>query len=707
MFKKSVPYVQQMQETECGLCCVNMILKYYGSNVSMAYLKNNFEIGRDGMSVKEIGDLLTQFNFEVDYYKSNIEGLKSVADIPTILFWDNVHFVVLEKIVNDKYYIVDPKIGKQIFDKSEIIEHYSNFVIKPKATPKLIKTKSNNKEEQIYYSFFSNNKSKAYVLVFLSLLAYLVALAAPAILQRVIDDLVRGNVNHSVQFLKIIVLLMIIYATVTYVRSIIIISFSKLMDEYTYKSVIKKLFDVPYNFFLTRNSSELLYRLSLLKSNRNFLIDNLISSIFNIINLLILLAIMIYMDLGIFIIVLIFSIITFLVLVPLQQKIMFLTRKSISHESSLQSKEYETLTSMYAIKSIGLSNFFKSKIFSIYDSSIESFENKNKTESIYSIISSMIRMFMPLVIILLINMSTISISIGTIFFLNTILIYFFQSLGEVLGSVISFNQFKLNNERIQDILLSDSKEANLQAIGIDRIYTIEFNNVSYRYPGQRDYTLKNISFTINMSEKIGVVGKTGSGKTTLLGLMMGIIAPSQGDVLINGHSISDINMEMFRKKIGYVPQESFIISSSLKDNILMEREVSDSLFFEAIKLSELAEYIYKLPMKEYTLVSEGGRNLSGGQRQRIGIARAILEKPDLIVFDEATSSVDNFTQQKISKSISEMNCAQLLVSHRLSTVETCDKIIVMDNGEIRENGSPSDLIKERGIFYKMYSGEEN
>lgn len=110
-------------------------------------------------------------------------------------------------------------------------------------------------------------------------------------------------------------------------------------------------------------------------------------------------------------------------------------------------------------------------------------------------------------------------------------------------------------------------------------------------------------------------------------------------------------------------------------------------------------------MKEYTLVSEGGRNLSGGQRQRIGIARAILEKPDLIVFDEATSSIDNYTQHRISEAISQMQCSQLLVSHRLSTVETSDKILVMDKGEIAEKGTSKELLQKRGIYYKLYTGE--
>lgn len=705
MLRKSVPYVQQMQDTECGLCCVSMILKYYGSNTSIAYLKNNFEIGRDGMSVKEIGDILTQFDFKVDYYKSNVEGLRRLADSPLILFWDNVHFVVLEKIVKDQYHIVDPKIGKLVIGKEDFAEHYSNFVIKPTAPEKIVKNTANDKEVGIYHSFFSKNKPKVALLLLLSLLAYLVALSAPAILQRVIDDLVDGKTNLSDEYLKMVFLIMILYAGVSFIKSIGTISFSKLMDEYTYKSVIDKLFSVPFSFFLTRNSSDLLYRLSLLKSNRNYLIDKLISSVFNIINLLILLAIMISMDIKIFLIVVLASILTCIILYPLQKKMMVLTRKSISSESKLQAKEYETLTSMYAIKSIGLSDFFKSKIFSIYDGSIKSFENKSKAESVYSIISSMVVMFMPLIIILLITISKVSISVGTIFFLNTILIYFFQSLGDILDSVISLNQFKLNNERIQDILLSKSKEENKDGIKIDRIESIDFKNVYYKYPGQKEYTLKDVSFSLNKSEKIGLVGKTGSGKTTLLSLLMGIIEPSEGEILINGHNIADINIETFRKKIGYVPQESFIVSASVKDNVLMERKVDDSLFYKAIGLSELAEDIYKLPMKENTLVSEGGRNLSGGQRQRIGIARAILEEPDLIVFDEATSSIDNYTQHRISDAISEMKCSQLLVSHRLSTVKACDRILVMDKGEIAEEGDNQELLEKRGIYYSLYTGE--
>lgn len=705
MFKKSVPYVQQMQETECGLCCVSMILKYYGSNVSMSYLKNNFEIGRDGMSAKEIGTLLSRFNFKVDYYKALVEGLKDLSDSPSILYWDNMHFVVLEKIIGDKFYIMDPKIGKQVLNKEEMDKHFTQFVIKPLATENLIKKKDKSIQKHIYYTFFSKNKFKISIILALSLLAYLVALIAPAILQNLIDSIIEGKVDLSEEYIRIVGLIVLLYAVFSYNRSVRTISFSKLMDEQTYKQVIEKLFSLPFNFFLARNSSELLYRLSLLKSNRNFLIDQLISTIFNIINLAVLLVIMYLMDIKIFLIVSLFSLLACIALFPLQKKIMLLGRKSIAHESDLQSKEYEALTSMYAIQSIGLSDFFKSKIFNIYNSSINSFVNKNKTESIYNIISSVIEMFMPLIIILLIFSLDISISIGTIFFLYTLLIYFFQSMGGILGSVVSFNQFKLNNERIQDILLSHSKKEKKDGIKIDKIESIKFNNVSYKYPGQKDYTISNVNFTLNMSDKIGVVGKTGSGKTTLLSLMMGIIEPSKGEILINGYNIFDINVETFRKRIGYVPQEAFIISSSIKNNILMEREVDDSLLFSAIKTAQLDDDIYELPMKENTLVSESGSNISGGQRQRIGIARALLEKPDLIVFDEATSSIDNYTQHRISDSISKLKCSQLLVSHRLSTVENSDKIIVIDKGRIVESGTPIDLFQQKGLYYRLYTGE--
>jgi len=228
---------------------------------------------------------------------------------------------------------------------------------------------------------------------------------------------------------------------------------------------------------------------------------------------------------------------------------------------------------------------------------------------------------------------------------------------------------------------------------------IEFSNVSFRYDLNSDYILRNISFMIEKGEYVAIVGASGSGKSTLLRLMTGLEEPEAGDISYDGYSLKDVDLRAIREQSGIVLQNSRITSGIFLSNICGARPrltIEDA--WAAAKLVGIDGYIKGLPMQMHSLISEAAGTLSEGQKQQILIARALVGKPKVLILDEATGALDNKGQSTIMRNLENMNITRIIIAHRLSTIQNCQRILVLDKGEIVEQGSFRELMKKKGYF---------
>ena len=266
---------------------------------------------------------------------------------------------------------------------------------------------------------------------------------------------------------------------------------------------------------------------------------------------------------------------------------------------------------------------------------------------------------------------------------------------------------ELKNVEVLDEILSNTPQEKGGVLQIDSVDTIHFEKISFSYPSdsQTNWSLNSIHFQMSKGEVTAIVGSTGAGKSTLATLLMGFYQPISGDILINQHSLQDLDLSHWRKKIGYVSQDIFLFNESIRQNLaLWDETISEKKMYQAVQEAQLDDFISSLPQGLDTLVGDRGVKLSGGQCQRLAIARAILRNPEVLIFDEATSALDNLTEKAVYEAIHHLrkNAIVLVIAHRLSTVRDADNILVLDQGHMVELGTHEKLLDQNGVYARLY-----
>lgn len=283
------------------------------------------------------------------------------------------------------------------------------------------------------------------------------------------------------------------------------------------------------------------------------------------------------------------------------------------------------------------------------------------------------------------------------------------SAKRIVSTITNIRYFQYTVDLIYQDLVSLEKIENLQIslnqsqIKLEK--SIELQNVQYQYPNSSQQSIMGISLIINKGELVAFIGSSGAGKTTIIDIILGLIIPSQGQILVDGKNILN-NLANWQQQIGYIPQSIYLSDDTIRSNIafgLTTDEIKEEQVLAAVKASQLEELVYNLPDKLDTLVGERGIRLSGGQRQRIGIARALYHNPEVIVMDEATAALDNTTEREFMNALESMSGQKtmIMIAHRLSTVKSCDRLYFMKNGTVEDVGTYNELLSRNREFQTM------
>lgn len=375
----------------------------------------------------------------------------------------------------------------------------------------------------------------------------------------------------------------------------------------------------------------------------------------------------------------------------------------------------ETLSGIFVIKAFNNTNFVIDKYKDLTKEEFEQAYKTTKVKAKVSPINEVITTFMVLLVVLYGGYQILvakRITSGDLISFVTALGLMHQPLKRLISknndlqdSLPSADRVvEIFDEKIETDVFGEAVEFN------EKIQDIKFENVNYKYDDSNEYVLKNINLDVKAGEIVAFVGKSGSGKTTLVNLLARFFNTDEGKITVNGVNIKNIHLDTYRNKFAIVPQETFLFGGTIKENISFGKEVTDEEIISAAKMANAYNFIQEdLPNKFETEVGERGALLSGGQKQRIAIARALIKNPEIMILDEATSALDSESEKLVQEALDSLmeGRTTFVIAHRLSTIVRADKIVVMENGEIKEMGTHSELIAMNGIYKNLYDIQFN
>ena len=375
----------------------------------------------------------------------------------------------------------------------------------------------------------------------------------------------------------------------------------------------------------------------------------------------------------------------------------------------------ETLSGIFVIKAFNNTNFVIDKYKDLTKEEFEQAYKTTKVKAKVSPINEVITTFMVLLVVLYGGYQILvakRITSGDLISFVTALGLMHQPLKRLISKNNDLQDSLPSADRVVEIF-DEKVETDVFGEAVEfneKIQDIKFENVNYKYDDSNEYVLKNINLDVKAGEIIAFVGKSGSGKTTLVNLLARFFNTDEGKITVNGVNIKNIHLDIYRNKFAIVPQETFLFGGTIKENISFGKNVSDEEIISAAKMANAYNFIQEdLPNKFETEVGERGALLSGGQKQRIAIARALIKNPEIMILDEATSALDSESEKLVQEALDSLmeGRTTFVIAHRLSTIVRADKIVVMENGEIKEMGTHSELIAMNGIYKNLYDIQFN
>ena len=476
-----------------------------------------------------------------------------------------------------------------------------------------------------------------------------------------------------------------------------------------YTDGIKKSLDLPFEEFEDQRSGETLSKLSKVRTDSEKLITLSISLIFQtLIGFIFVIIYISQIDARISLIFLITAPVLAIISSYLGKKIKIVARKIVNQTNALAGSTTESLRNIELVKSLGLTHQEEKRLnlntLKILKLELEKIRYIRSLSFIQGTTVHFLRT--SVVFTLYYFLFDGKIIVGDLLTMVFFTFFIFNPLQELGNFIITLNETKVSMENFKTLLNSpkEFRPTNPKVLG--QIVDLQFKNVAFKHKTAKQKAVENINFTIKKGETVAFVGPSGSGKTTLVKLLVGLYPPAEGQILYNKIDSKEIDLLDLRKQLGFVTQDAQLFSGTIRENLLFVKpNATDKELNEVMRKASCRKLLYRAGEGLNSTIGEGGIKVSGGEKQRLSIARAILRNPNLLIFDEATSALDSITEEEINqtiRTISDQNRITILIAHRLSTVMHADKIFVLEQGKIIEQGKHSDLVDDKGLYYAMW-----
>lgn len=696
----------QLTQTECGLIAAQMVLRTYGSREPLVRLRQDFEAGRDGLSLKQVRDLLRSRGMESGMFRASVPALASL-DLPVVLYWENHHYVVLERLDHRGAVIVDPAGGRRRITHAELEHSFSQRVIT--ATPGPDFAPVQEREPNPWVSYL-RPAAQAWphllAVACLSVLVFGAGLVAPTLTRWLVDQQVSGSApSWSVVAVLGVAGFGLSLMILSVGRAFLVTALTVHVGRRTMGRVFGHLLDLPYRYFAARSPGELLFRLNSVNAVRDLVSTQLAQGALDLGMSLVLLGYMLYLSPTLMAVACCFYVLLVAILVLTRRRVGELLDTEMTHTSKSQSLQLESVVAAAALRMSGGERRFFEDWGEVYEKALRANRRRTNVQGVITSGVTSLQVIAPVAVFMvgLQQAQDGQVSLGTVVAFQTVAAMFFGLATSVFGCWSQMVQGRSYLNRLSDIV-DEERPPRPGTCRADLDGHLEARDVSFRYSRHSADVLEGIDLAVRPGECVAVVGASGSGKSTLGKVLCGLFEPTGGRVAYDGRVIADYDRRHFYDQVGYVPQEVHLLNRTLEENITMGKSgLDEDDARRAAAAAQIHGEIEPLPMGYQTLVAEMGANFSGGQRQRIALARALVKGPRVLILDEATSSLDSQNEARISRTLREQSCTLLIIAHRMSTVVDADRIHVMEHGRIVQTGTHAELAHIDGPYRRLFA----
>lgn len=711
--KLRVPFVQQIDEMDCGAAALAMVCRAFGRKVPLALVRRLLQTAHDGTSLMALCTAAESLGLEARAVKVSRARLDELP-LPAILHWEGNHWLVLERVGKSRVTVVDPDTGRRSIERAELLEKWSGYAALYARTPKLDEAPEERGLTLAWLvPFLRPHRALFAKLLGLALVAGVLALVLPLFMQVVVDRIVGRRELALLDTIGLGMLAAIVCMTGSSLwQRYLAARAAVTVDTAVLDHLTRTLLELPMSYFATRRTGDIQRRLAGAREVRQFLVERGVGGVLDATQVLVVVGCMTWLSwrlTGLF-----------LLTVPVYVALMFYSARVLrpifaTLEESYgrySSRQIDAIKGMEAVKASGAEETLRKRMLAEFESlAKKQFRGTfmllayDAALRLTTLVAQAAFLFAGAFLVL-----SGGLSVGGYVAFNALVAMAYVPVQGLLGLWDDLQRSAVLVNRLNDVFENEPEQGRDHS-KLAPVPTLEgriaLENVGLRFGGpESPMILEDITLEVPPGRMVAIVGRSGSGKTTLVKCLSGLLEPTSGVISFDGVDQRTLSYRQLRRQIGTVLQENHIFDDSIARNIALgDPEPDRERVIWAARAANAHDFISRLPLGYDTPIGETGLALSGGQRQRVAIARALYENPPVLIFDEATSSLDTESEAIIQDNLARMFDGRtvFVIAHRLSTVRNADLIVVLDRGRIVEQGDHEQLIAARGLYFYLCS----
>ena len=704
-------WVEQAEEMDCGAACLAMICKHYRINMTLGKLRELANVTTQGATLESLARTGESLGFTTRGMQCTFDSLRGF-DLPFIVHWEGYHYVVVYGVSDRQVWVADPAVGFKKLSVEEFERGWSGTCLVFTPGQDMAQVAA-SRSPWVRFARYLVPYKKILVHLFLAtFVIQMLGIIPPVIIQNILDGVI---VHQNVNLLHLLIAGLIISNVFTQLMATTRAALANFMvrklDFAMMSQFFKHTLSLPYSFFAKRKTGDIFARFQENQTIRAFLTESSVTTVLNLLMIFIYFTVMFLYNVKLTLLLIAFVVPIIALTVLVTPRVKSFARESFAAGTDAKAYLMEALGGVETVKGMGIERPVRLKWEKKYAKALGVTYRSQSFSILVGLAGQLFNAATTIAILWAGSNLVLSreLTIGQLIAFNALMGSVLAPLMGLVGLWSQLNDAAVAMERLGDVLdlEPEQKPEDLASRVVlpDLQGDIKLDGVYFRYGGnETPYVLENISLDIKPGELIAIVGRSGSGKTTLAKMLVGFYPPTEGKLTVDGYDMSVIDKEYYRAQVGYVMQSNLLFSGTIAENIASGDESPDRRRIEEVaRMADVHPFIAKMPLGYEQVVGERGMGLSGGQIQRLCIARALYHDPRLLVFDEATSALDTQSESNIIANMQDIlkGRTAVIIAHRLSTIMRADKILVLYEGAIVEQGRHEELVERRGMYYQL------